>query len=341
MSELLPMRNKNKNTFPRPGTTVFIALTWLLFQATVVFADSASEKAQMLINEMSRASHDLNYDGVLVYRCANQMNTMRIIHKAGGEGEHERLVSLTGSAREVIRDGNTVRCFFPENKAVMVEKSHAGKLISSYLPDPIERIADHYHFEIATQDRVAGRNAWVVNIIPGDNLRYGYQLWVDQDTRLMLKSELKNSDGITLEQIMFTQLEVLEQIPDSLLKPTITGADYTWYETTAKSKMEVQNSDIRWIVTWMPDGFTMSEYGKQSMSMSQVPVDHMVFTDGLAMVSIFIEKLTRDAQSAEGPSTMGGINTYAVLTGGYQVTAVGEVPMTTVRLMANSVKPRD
>src|SRR3989304_4751151 len=121
MSELLPMRNKNKNTFPRPGTTVFIALTWLLFQATVVFADSASEKAQMLINEMSRASHDLNYDGVLVYRCANQMNTMRIIHKAGGEGEHERLVSLTGSAREVIRDGNTVRCFFPENKAVMVE----------------------------------------------------------------------------------------------------------------------------------------------------------------------------------------------------------------------------
>jgi sigma-E factor negative regulatory protein RseB len=82
----------------------------------------------------------------------------------------------------------------------------------------------------------------------------------------------------------------------------------------------------------------MSEHGKQAMSMSQMPVDHMVFTDGLAMVSVFIEKLSKNPQVTEGPSRMGGINTFAILNKGYQVTAVGEVPRSTVKLMANSVK---
>ena len=335
------MKNKNNYLYQRPFTTVLIAFALLFFQGPAVQADSDSEHAQILINEMSRASHELNYDGVFVYRRARQMNTMRIIHKGGSEGEHERLVSLTGSAREVVRDGNTVRCFFPEKQAVMVEKSHSGKLLASYLPDPIESIAEHYHFSIAAQDRVAGRNAWVVNIIPGDNLRYGYQLWIDKDTRLMLKSELKNSDGTTLEQIMFTQLDVLDEIPENLLKPSTTGTDYTWYETSARSKNDTQTIDVTWTVNWMPDGFKISEHGTQSMSMSKDPVDHMVLTDGLAMVSIFIEKLDMNPQAEEGPANMGGVNTYAVQKNGSQVTAVGEVPRKTVKLIANSVQIRN
>jgi sigma-E factor negative regulatory protein RseB len=154
----------------------------------------------------------------------------------------------------------------------------------------------------------------------------------------MLKSELKNNSGIILEQIMFTQLDVLEEIPDRLLEPTITGTGYTWYETGAMTKVDMQKGDRHWKVTWMPSGFAMSEHGKQNMPMSQMPVDHLVFTDGLAMVSVFIEKLTKDPQVTEGSSRMGGINTFAILTKGHQVTAVGEVPISTVKLMANSIK---
>jgi sigma-E factor negative regulatory protein RseB len=332
------MRSKNKNNLTTSITTVLITLSLLLVPATVVFADNPSIEAQKLIDEMSRASRDLNYDGVFVYKQAGQMNTMRIIHRADKKGEHERLVSLTGFAREVIRDGNTVRCFYPEKQSVMVEKSQAGTLVSSYLPHPIESISEYYQFTIVAEDRVAGRDAWVVNIIPRDNYRYGYQLWIDQTTKLLLKSELKDSNGVTLEQIMFTQLDVLEQIPDSLLEPTTTGTDYTWYQTADNGKAKMPSGGKHWKLTWMPDGFAMSEYGKQSISMSKMPVEHMVFTDGLAMVSVFVEKLTKDLQVVEGPSTMGGINTFAILSGGYQVTAVGEVPRATVKLMAGSAK---
>ena len=185
----------------------------------VCVADSLPEP-HVLIDEMSTASRSLNYDGVFVYTLGKQIDTMRIIHKAGNGYSYERLISLTGHAREVIRDKDQVRCYFPENKAVVVEKSRLGKLISTYLPNPIKSISDFYIFEIVGEDRIAGLDAWIINIRPIDKYRYGYQLWIDKNSRLLLKSELKNQLGVTLEQIMFTQLNVLDDIDDTLLEPS-------------------------------------------------------------------------------------------------------------------------
>ena len=56
------------------------------------------------------------------------------------------------------------------------------------------------------------------------------------------------------------------------------------------------------------------------------------------MVSIYVEKLNQQPDNTAGASNFGGVNTYAVFTGGYQITAVGEVPKSTVKLMADSVK---
>ncbi len=287
---------------------------------------------------MSKASRELNYDGVFVYRLGKQVDTMRIIHKSNKDGIYERLISLTGTAREVIRDKDQVRCFFPENKAVIVEKSRLGKLISSHLPNPIQSVSEFYVFETIGEDRIAGLNAWIVNIRPTDKYRYGYQLWIDKDSKLLLKSELKNQLGVTLEQIMFAQLSTLEDIDDALLQPTVSGKDFTWYNNVKNVSLKVNNNDKQWKVTWMPTGFTMSNHVKEPMMMSQMPVEHFVYTDGLAMVSIFVEKINQQEDTITGPSNFGGVNAYAKHTDGYQITAVGEVPKTTVKLMADSVK---
>jgi sigma-E factor negative regulatory protein RseB len=306
--------------------------------ATPVYSEDVTPDPQALIDEMSKASRELNYDGIFVYRLGKQIDTMRIIHKSGGDGVYERLISLTGHAREVIRDKDQVKCFYPENKAVVVEKSRLGKLISTYLPNPIQSISEFYIFEIAGEDRIAGLDAWIVNIRPIDKFRYGYQIWIDKESRLLLKSDLKNQLGVTLEQIMFAQLNILEDIDDALLQPTVSGKDYTWYNNVKNVNLEVKNSDIQWKVTWMPAGFNMSEHEKELMMTSQMPVEHLVYTDGLAMVSIFVEKLNQQPSANTGPSNFGGVNTYATHADGYQITAVGEVPKNTVRLMADSVK---
>ena len=317
----------------------------LLFLATFLFGNLPTAYAadslpnpQVLIDEMSTASRTLNYDGVFIYSLGKQIDTMRIIHKSGDGNSYERLVSLTGLAREVIRDKDQVRCYFPENKAVVVEKSRLGKLISSYLPHPIKSISDFYIFELAGEDRIAGLDAWILNIRPIDKYRYGYQLWIDKKSKLLLKSELKNQLGVTLEQIMFAQLNVLDEIDDALLEPSTEAEGFTWYKNTTNERVETKESDKQWKVTWMPAGFSMSDQPKEPLLSGRMSVEHLIYTDGLAMVSIYVEQLNQQPDTTAGASNFGGVNTYAVFTDGYQITAVGEVPKTTVKLMADSVK---
>ena len=184
-----------------------------------VHADSILPDPRILVDEMSNATHELNYDGIFVYRYDKQIDTMRIIHKKNKDGDvYERLVSLTGNNREIIRENDRVKYIFPENKVAIIEKSKIGQLISSYIPDPIQSISKFYVFNLVGQGRIAGLNAWIINIRPIDRFRYGYQLWIDKKSKLLLKSKLKNFQGVTLEQVMFAQLNVLKNIDDALLK---------------------------------------------------------------------------------------------------------------------------
>ena len=87
----------------------------------------------------------------------------------------------------------------------------------------------------------------------------------------------------------------------------------------------------------MPDGFVMNDQEKQNVEESQMPVEHLMYSDGLATVSVFVEKLDKSVNVVTGPSSMGGVNTFSTMTDSYLITAVGEVPRDTVKLFAKSV----
>jgi sigma-E factor negative regulatory protein RseB len=331
----MKLRNKPVIKFS-PGIRVILPVLLISLSLPLFAEQETSNQARQLINEMSRASRELNYDGVFVYRRDRRMDTMRLIHKADNNGEQERMVALTGYAREVIRNNKSVTCIFPDNQAVMVEKSRPRKFLAAQLPEPIEKVADFYSFSIGGKDRVAGRSSWIVNIVPKDDFRYGYQIWVDETSKLLLKSELKDNSGWPVEQILFTHLNIVDEIPPQLLKPAISGKGYTWYSVSAE-EMPVRSGTHIWTVMDMPDGFTLSDYEKQSVTDSTMPVEHMIYSDGLAMVSVFIEKIVNEPERMQGDSKIGGVNAYATNSNGYQITAVGEVPQKTVQLMANSV----
>ncbi len=318
-------------------------LSWLMLALLVLlqpgFANAqnkSGQSARTLINDMSNAVRSLNYDGVFIYQRGGQMNTLRLIHRVDENGESERLVSLTGSAREVIRDNQSVTCIFPDDKTVVVEKSRPRELFYSQLPASTDKLAENYDFSVVGEDRIAGRLSWIVSIKPRDGYRYGYQFWIDQQNKMLLKSELRNQTGLLLEQIMFTRLDILDTVPDELLKSAVVDAGFKHYNNTAGGKELIRQTD-KWQVTWMPSGFTKNNDGTAPLTNGKKPVDHMVYSDGLAMVSIFIEKIDSSLKISSGLSKMGGVNTYAKVANGYQVTAVGEVPQATVQRMANSV----
>jgi len=337
MSESWPMKLRNKPVTDHSVLLQGLVSAFLIILPPGLLADEdTSHQAQQLINAMSKASKELNYDGIFVYQRGSQIEAMRLIHKADTDGEHERMVSLTGHAREVIRDGQSVTCIFPENRSVMVKRNQPKQLLAAQLPQPVEKIADFYGFAVSGKDRIADRSTWVVNIVPKDDYRYGYQLWIDEETKLLLKSELRDNSGRPIEQILFTHLDVVDHISPDLLKPSISGPGYTWYSGSAEdTPVSVHNTE--WAVLSMPRGFSQSDHEIQALAEGYMPVEHMVYSDGLAMVSVFIEKIDKESNEIRGVSRMGGVNTYATYSNGYQVTAVGEVPLKTVQSMATSV----
>ena len=317
--------------------TVFLCLNWLLTPS--VFANEAMPLAQQLVNQMSQANRELNYEGIFTYRRHGRMDTMRIIHKAGPEGVRERLVSLTGFAREVIRDKRAVTCILPDDQSVLVEKSSANQF-SVKLPEPIETISAYYDFAIAGQQRVAGRSAWVVKIVSKDEYRYGYQLWIDLDTKLLLKSELKNLAGKLLEEFSFAKIRIMDSIPEEWLRSSVAiGVDYTWHDNVDKAAnaSPKQGNSFAWKAAWLPDGFIISDQDKQAIGANNMLVDHIMYSDGLATVSVFIEKLEKNLGVVKGSSSMGGVSVFSTIVDSHLITAMGEVPQNTVKLIARSI----
>ncbi|MDX1527862.1 MAG: MucB/RseB C-terminal domain-containing protein [Gammaproteobacteria bacterium] len=306
----------------------------------ICFAGTWSERpASEWLEKMARASQSLNYDGTFVYRNGDRMESMRIIHRATPGGERERMFSLTGAAREVLRDSEKVTCILPDNRSVVVTKSRP-RSVTLRVFDPQDGFAKHYDLSSQPGERVAGRKTALIKVKPKDEYRYGYRLWLDRVTGLLLKSELVGDGGRALEQIVYTDIKMPAYIPDELLEPAISGEGFTWYTDSDPMTPAAMENANAWSVGWLPRGFEMTDRVIDPSSLSRMPIEHLVYTDGLASVSVFIERLSSAAEGIDGHSNMGAINAYGRVLGDHQITVVGEVPSITVERVADSVQRR-
>ena len=315
-------------------------IAYLAFAAPLSLA--ADDAARALLQSMHDATRRLNYEGVFIYQRGAQIDSMRLVHKYDGEGEKERLISLSGPAREVIRDGTLVTCLFADDQEAMVEKNPPRDFIGIGFSAPVESLISSYRFSIDGEGRIAGHNATVVGISPSAEDRYGYRLWIDHDSKLLLKSVILGRGGRTLEQVQFTQISILDDISLDRLRPEIGGDGFTWRTDTDSAAIgAAATGDSSWQVHWLPSGFELKESKIQSMATSYMPVSHLVYSDGLAMVSVFVEKLMDGEQALQGYSSRGAVNAFSRVADDHQITVVGEVPLPTIRQIAASVAKVD
>ncbi len=319
------------------GSLLFLLLLSNLTHVAAM--EITSDTVREWLSRVTRAGETLNYEGTFVYRHGNQMEAVHIIHKSDSDGEHERMISLNGVAREVIRNNDNVTCILPDNKSVVVD-NHGPETKLPSIPSDLSRIGQHYDFIFEGYERVASRQARRVMIRPKDNFRYGYRLWIDDAFELLLGSELLDAQGDAVEQIMFTELRPYEKIDAERLKPNIIGKEYTWVTDKDNKASAPMPMDDGWRAEKMPEGFMLSHRNKHHLPDNRMPVEHIVYTDGLAWVSVYIEKIDAQNESLRGASSMGAVNAYGRVMGNYHVTAVGEVPLSTVQLISNSVNHR-
>lgn len=316
----------------------FVSSFALFLISCTAFADHPREDVEKWLAKMHHAAHMINYEGTFVYGQNNEMTSMQIIHSVDKNGEFERLVSLDGSGREVIRSGDTVTCILPDKNSVVVDKSRPDTEFPPTFPLTINQLSKYYNFHFGKDGMVAGRAAVKMMIQPKDVYRYGHTLWVDTKTGLLLKDHLVGENGKIVEQFMFTQINYPKVIEKVRLISNSKNKKYTWYEAKDEPAEKEIKKSMNWKVMKVPEGFVPGIARHHKMTMSEMPVEHFMYSDGLSSVSVFVEKQMKESKNLVGGSTMGAVNAYGRAIGEYHVTVVGEVPYATVKMIGNSVE---
>lgn len=288
------------------------------------------------LERLAMASRSLNYEGTFVYHHGMTLESVHLVHMVDQKGEHERIISLNGTAREIIRNNNQTTCILPDSKSVLVDNTSPGTGLPSF-PTNIDKISRYYEFEFEGYGRVAGRPVRQIMIRPKDEFRYGYRLWLDDAFELLLRSELLDGQGNVVEQVMFTDIRLLENMDAERLKPNIAENEYKWVtDDEPVQRLDVSKPD--WHAEKLPGGFVLTRDSMQRLPEHNVMVNHLLFSDGLASVSVYVEPVTAGEDVLRGNSQMGAVNAYGRVIDEYHVTAVGEVPAGTVEMIASSLR---
>jgi sigma-E factor negative regulatory protein RseB len=278
-----------------------------------------------------------NYEGTFVFMHNNSVETMSIVHGYSDDnGIREKLVSLTGDAREVIRDQDVLTCIWPRDKLVVIETASATHGLPSTLPTNLNELAFHYKLIEVGQARIAGHDCTIVRFEPLDDLRYGHELCLESKQGMVLESKTIDKSGAVIENMMFTSFRMRKSVPEKLFQPSVHLNDYTWKTASVELNGELQ-PDQAWKIKELPPGFSLQSVSRRLMSASNNPVQHMVLTDGLASVSVFISKVDDPKSMYTGAHKQGVINAYARDLNQHQITVVGEVPEGTVKMIGSSV----
>jgi sigma-E factor negative regulatory protein RseB len=310
---------------------------WWLGPLILTAAAALAAEPRDWLARADQAVATRNYRGVFVHQHAGESETLRIVHRADAAGVAERLVSMDGSGREFIRKGSQLFIYLPDRRTVLVEQNPAAGLWLRGLPRPDDAAADAYDIRELARARISGRDARLIAITPLDALRYGYRIWIDEATALPLKTQLRDDNGTVLEQIVFTDLTLPAHIADAELEPAVDAHQFRWLQRGAGSS-EGGGMDASWQAGALPPGFRMTASARQVLRRG--PVEHLVFSDGLASVSVFIERARSQAgpRNADAAARLGVSSAYSTAVEGYRVTAVGEVPPDTVRAIALSIR---
>ena len=325
-------------------------LPWLIMTAVVAAVSSAAraqdrprpEAASQVrtplqwVQAIQQAAARVNYSGTVVYQAGGDMRSSRITHVYDGKRSQERIQTLDGKPREYLRtrtdNNDEVHCLIPESRRIVIEHRAVEDPFPGLIGAPAADILKLYQVEAGGIERVAGIECQVLTFAPRDALRYGYQLCVEPASGLLLKSQMVNDRFEVLEQVAFTDVRIGERIDRARLKPAWSTEGWS---VERSDHRRVDLAKAGWVVP-APVGFRRTKEIARRMGTRDAM--QVVFSDGLATVSVFIEPGAELKPLTEGVQMMGPTAAYSRRVGDALVTVVGEVPPAAVRGVAGSVE---
>lgn len=294
-------------------------------------AQAQSPDALAWLRKIYEATQKLSYSGTFVYQSGERTQTSRITRFVDASGDIEKLEVLDGAPREIVRTRNSVRCYLPDSKVVKVERRSGARDFPALLPAQVTALAEHYELSLGESRRVSGYDCRAVVLAPKDDLRYGYRLYADAASGMLLKVVTVDPAGQDIEQIMFTQLR-LGHVSREMVRPRHIAGSWR-IEDAAAAPATLEG----WSLSEELPGF--KKVVELRRRLESKAVGQVVYSDGLAAVSVFIEPL-EGRSPRTGLASMGAINIYTREVANHKVTVVGEAPAVSVQRIADSVEYR-
>lgn len=310
---------------------------FLLTSAPMLAADPPGDAGAWL-ERMSAAMSQMSYQGTFVYVQGEEVETMRITHVSDETGVRERLVSVSGVQREILRDSNGVRWVQSDDQSVMNDPAFDRSFFPEIPLRPSDETNVSYSLRLGDIERIAGHSGRQVRIIPKDKFRYGYTLWLEQQSALLLKWELLNSRNKRLAKLMFTDLRIGSEVDLKELNSSSKLKEFQTLDSGLPPSESLSHNNPNWQVSNLPAGFHLTAHrflGKEDLG----TYEHLVYSDGLAVVSVYIESNNEEVSKEEtGISKMGTTHAFSRVENGVLITVVGDVPAITVKTFGESVQ---
>lgn len=303
---------------------------------TALVPARAEDSVQHWLDRMARAVESLDYRGTLVHVRNGRVDTLRIVHRADSDGVRQRIYSVDGVPREVLRNGDSVRCVLPGDEPMMLESQLAGRLLPSL---PVNRLLgpeSGYRMSLGGRERVADMMARIIHIQPRDAYRYGSRLWLEERTGMLLRYALIDHDGEQLQQLSFTSLDLGAKITDSELEPSLVGNELSTESIDESMQPAGSVAGPVTVRPRVPRGFRLANAGK-GRGPDGGEFEHLLYSDGLSSFSIYVERAGSDAMAGR-VETMGPVHVYSTQGGGRLFTVVGEVPAATVEFVGRQLR---
>jgi len=284
------------------------------------------------LNRAASAARGLNYGGVYVYHHGEHVEVMRVAHRADASGEQEKVEVLDGMPRHFLRINRDVFCHLADGKSVRLERDAARRFFPALLPEKPASLLNYYDARLGGIERVAGRASQVVTLEPRDEYRYSYNLWLDRLTGLPLKSRIVDGNGGVVSMFVFSEIQIGRPPDAQIFRNELSG------KRILRASLD-QPAGVAWDVV-PPPGYSRVQEAVRPFPGKKAPVTHLVFSDGLSVLSLFIEPLDGQPQTLQGLSAEGAIGVYSRHSDGHKITAMGEVPSSALIEAGNSVRKR-